>query len=207
MDVDYTWLSCCPIKGRKFSDVIYGRSLIVKNNIHLFLSFFLNWFKLMRSWNYSLVLNYDGFVITHLIDSACIGFERWRNRLGGRGAAPQILADQLTLSQPGKADYHTTLLLPPTIFSDLPPSLVVLIPGYVQYDSHNLILLLNYYWKVIFFSNAIMQEIRPCFRQWKLWNQQIIFQERKDCLDAGRTHFHGISSGWALVSICLCILW
>ena len=180
---------------------------IVKNNIHLFLSFFLNWFKLMRSWNYSLVLNYDGFVITHLIDSACIGFERWRNRLGGQGGRPPDLGRSINpiSTREGRLSHHITT--PPTIFSDLPPSLVVLIPGYVQYDSHNLILLLNYYWKVIFFTNAIMQEIRPCFRQWKLWNQQIIFQERKDCLDAGRTHFHGTSSGWALVSICLCILW
>ena len=126
---------------------------------------------------------------------------------GGQGGRPPDLGRSINpiSTREGRLSHHITT--PPTIFSDLPPSLVVLIPGYVQYDSHNLILLLNYYWKVIFFTNAIMQEIRPCFRQWKLWNQQIIFQERKDCLDAGRTHFHGTSSGWALVSICLCILW
>ena len=136
-----TWLSCCPIKGRKFSDVIYGRSLIVKNNIHLFLSFFLNWFKLMRSWNYSLVLNYDGFVITHLIDSACIGYERWRNQGGeGQRGHPPDLGRSINPISQGKADYApTTLLLPHHIFRP------ATIPGYVQLLYNPTRIILFYY--------------------------------------------------------------
>ena len=33
---------------------------------------------------------------------------RWRERLGGAGGAPQILADQLTLSQPAGGEIMPT---------------------------------------------------------------------------------------------------
>ena len=59
----------------------------------------------------------------------------WRNRGGGGGGGgeegeyvfppPQILTDQLTLFQPGEADYAHQITTRPSRFSNLPPSLVL----------------------------------------------------------------------------------